>query len=159
MRAVPSSTIPQCLCSSPRNSDNITLFWKANFLAPSPYKISISKLYWLPRKGFLDPLGLQVCSVSWIPGQIYMVAEAWKAKVGFSRNTSGKGTARALLRSKENIQSRMLSSGMDRFLINLATMLLQCCHSCCHLLFVPPKTQKENIWQCPLRMDLRYYPW
>lgn len=88
-----------------------------------------------------------------------MAAEDWKAKVSSAGNTLGKGTARALLRSEGNIQSRLLSSRIERFLINLAVMPLQCYHSCCHLSLVPPKTQKENCWQCPLRIDLRDYPW
>lgn len=85
-----------------------------------------------------------------------MVSEAWDAKVGSARNILGKGTARALLRSEENIQSRLLSPRIGRFLINLAMMPLHCCHSCCHLALVPPKAQKKNSCQCPLRMDLRY---
>lgn len=164
----PPATIPWCLCTSSRincshflelhhpGTQTPSLFSEKLISQPTlPHKISISKLL-LPGKdlGSLRPAGLY-CLLDPTAGHIYMAAEDWKAKVSFYL---GKGTARALLRSEGNIQSRLLSSRIERFLVNLAVMPLQCCHSCCHLSLVPPKTQKENCWQCPLRIDLRDYP-
>lgn len=127
-----------------------TLFCKAYFLAHFATQKLQLKTVLLLGKGFLHPLGLWACTALHPTAEhIYVAAAAWEAKLGSAEKHTRQRHSKSLTEKwgKHTTQVALLQNrkALDK-LGNGATPVLS---------LMLHKTQEEDCWQCPRRMDLR----